>query len=153
MTFVELIVASEIFSFYRRELLHESSYCISNIARCSGQTKSQVLQQLVDKSVEAHQEVLAVLSTSPDALEAFKNFSKGLVHFHISSPRFKVADLWSTSTEEVTTLPTLSKSLFALNVRARRKFIGSIYAMSMLFVMISIWFQLSKQSTWFSLAH
>ncbi|SRR6266550_8989900 len=153
MTYVKLIVASEIFSFYRRELLHESGYCISNIARCSGQTKSQVLQQLLDKSVEAHQEVLAVLSTSPDALEAFRNFSKGLVHFHISSPRFKMADLWSTCTEEVTTLPILSKSLFALNVRVKWKFIGSIYAMSMLFVIISMWSQISKQSAWFFPAH
>lgn len=153
MTYVELISASDIFSFYRGELLNESVKSISDMARCNGQTKSQALQQLVIESAEAHREALAVLAEHPDALQAFKHFSHGLVHFHISSPRYKVADLWSTCSEEVTTIPTLSKPRFAVNMREKWKFIGSIYVMSMLFIIISIWFQISNRSIWFFSPH
>lgn len=149
MTFVQLIFASDVFSFYKGELLNESVKCISDIARCNGQTKSQALQQLIVESAKAHKEALTVLSEHPDALQAFQHFSKGLVLFYISSPRYKVADLWSTYLEEVTTIPILSKPLFALNPRAKWKFIGSIYVVSILFIIISIWFQISKQSVWF----
>ncbi|KAF8638694.1 hypothetical protein AX17_002016 [Amanita inopinata Kibby_2008] len=97
MTFVNFI--NDIFSFYKEELVHESVNCISNIARCSGRSKLQVLRDLADESVEAHKEILAVLSQSPEALKAFQHFCTGYVYFHTSSPRYKVSDLWSFGSE------------------------------------------------------
>ncbi|KAF8632727.1 hypothetical protein AX15_001723 [Amanita polypyramis BW_CC] len=86
---------NDVLSFYKEETGQESVNLVSNIARCNGQTKLQVLKQLADESAEAHRETLAVLSQHPDALEAYRRFSAGYVHFHIASARYMLADLWS----------------------------------------------------------
>ena len=86
---------SDIFSFYKEELDNESVNCISNIALCNGWTKLQTLKNIGDETVEAQNEVLAVLSRDPNALEAYKSFCKGYVYFHTSTPRYKIGHLWS----------------------------------------------------------
>ncbi|KAK2462184.1 hypothetical protein APHAL10511_005816 [Amanita phalloides] len=148
LSYVEAIPASmtyvnfmgDIFSFYQKELVHETDNCISHMARCNGQTKSQVLQELADKSVEAHKEAIAVLSNAPEALKAFERFSRGYVHFHTSSPRYKVADLWSMGT-----------SSGPSRVHWPSVF---IYTMSTVFIIIvSIYLQSNKSSLLFLFAY
>jgi len=94
---------SDIFSFYKEELANESINFISNIALCNGWTKLQALKNLADESVEAHHEVLAVLSQDRNALEAYKSFYKGYVYFHTSSARYKISQLWSLGERRVVT--------------------------------------------------
>ncbi|KAK2462610.1 hypothetical protein APHAL10511_005343 [Amanita phalloides] len=90
---------NDTFSFYKEELANENVNCISNIARCTGQTKLDVLQHLADESVKAHKEILAVLKDRPQALAAYQAFAMGIVHYHTSTKRYKLTELWTMAAD------------------------------------------------------
>ena len=87
---------SDIFSFYKEELAGESINFVSTMAESRKQTKVEVLQQLADEAVETYMEVVSVLARRPEALEAFQNFARGYVYFHIANKRYKITKLWAT---------------------------------------------------------
>ncbi|PFH48240.1 hypothetical protein AMATHDRAFT_180831 [Amanita thiersii Skay4041] len=93
MTYVNYL--NDIFSFYKEELVEETTNCISNMARCGKKSRLQVLQELCEDSVDAHREILAVLARSPVAMKMYKGFAKGYVYFHTSCPRYKLSHLFS----------------------------------------------------------
>ena len=70
------------------------------MAKSSGKTKIEVIQQLADETIETYNSVVSVLSDSPEALEAFQKFTQGYVYFHISNKRYKIADLWAECAKE-----------------------------------------------------
>ncbi|KIL58153.1 hypothetical protein M378DRAFT_27705 [Amanita muscaria Koide BX008] len=88
---------NDILSFYKEELANESNNYISVKARSKGCTNLEALQMAVDKAVKAYEESVAVLEQSPDALEAFQQFCKGYVDFHLADKRYKNAELWASS--------------------------------------------------------
>ncbi|KAM6496568.1 Isoprenoid synthase domain containing protein [Amanita muscaria] len=89
--------ANDVLSFYKEELANESNNYISVKARSKGCTNLEALQMAVDQAVKAYEESVAVLEHSPDALEAFQQFCRGYVHFHIVDKRYKIAELWASS--------------------------------------------------------
>jgi hypothetical protein len=97
---------SDIFSFYKEELAGETMNFVSVEARSSGQSKLDVLRRLTDEAAELHKEALAILWRCPDALEAYRQFSKGYVYFHTSCRRYKIPELWvKGSADDEETLP------------------------------------------------
>lgn len=98
-------IVNDIFSFYKEELAGECMNFISVEARSSGQSKLDILRCLTDEAVELHNEALAILWQCPDALEAYRQFSKGYVYFHTSCKRYKVSELWVKGSAEDKMLP------------------------------------------------
>ncbi|KIL66611.1 hypothetical protein M378DRAFT_370259 [Amanita muscaria Koide BX008] len=98
MTYVNVI--NDIFSLYKEELANESINFVSTMAKSSGKTKIEVIQQLADETIETCNAVTSVLSESPEALDAFQKFIRGYVYFHIANKRYKIADLWATCVKE-----------------------------------------------------
>jgi len=84
-----------IFSFYKHELDNDVDNYISPDARSRREEKLEALQSVANKTVHAHRNALTVLSHNREAREAFQRFCRGYVFFHLSSKRFKVADLWA----------------------------------------------------------
>ncbi|KAK2462611.1 hypothetical protein APHAL10511_005344 [Amanita phalloides] len=97
MNFINFI--NDIFSFYKEELANETVNCISNIARCNGQTRLEACQYLADESVKAHKEILAVLDGKPEALAAYQTFATGYVDFHTLTKRYKIEELWQMAAD------------------------------------------------------
>ncbi|KAK2465869.1 hypothetical protein APHAL10511_001510 [Amanita phalloides] len=92
---------NDTFSFYKEELANENVNCISNIARCTGRTKLDLLQHLADESVKAHKEILAVLKDRPEALAVYQVFATGTIHYHTSTKRYRLTELWTMAAEVV----------------------------------------------------
>jgi len=140
MTYVNFI--NDIFSFYKEELDNESVNCVSNIALCNGWTKLQTMKNLADESVEAQNEVLAVLSRDPKALEAHKSFYKGYVYFHTSTPRYKIAHLWSLEKKSVTMPAYVPNLIFSLtswhSTLAKGLVIFTVIAMAMIKILVQV---------------
>ena len=135
---------SDIFSFYKEELEDESVNCISNIALCNGWTKLQALKNVVDESVKARDEILAILSQDPNALEAYKSFYKGYVYFHIASGRYKIDHLWSLEKKRVVTPAYLPNLTFS------QKSWSSTLAKSLaIFVVVATAVQVIEYPVWF----
>lgn len=148
-----LTACSDIFSFYKEELVQESVNCISNIARCTKRTKLEVLQHLADESVDAHKEVLAVLRDDVDALEAFKAFCRGYAYFHTSSTRYKVSDLWKMAGEQgqrvaiVSTTSGSEKKRYYLSLPPRIKILGMLVLLVM-FTSFMLFIQFASDGYW-----
>ena len=93
--FTELIsfLHSDILSFYKEELIGESTNYVSVVASISHTSKLDVLKMLIDKTVAAYNRTTESLSSNPKALEAFRLFAYGYVEFHASDPRYKLSEL------------------------------------------------------------
>ena len=140
---------SDIFSFYKEELANESVNCISNIALCNGWTKLQTLKNIADESVEAQHEVLAVLSQDRNALEAYKNFYKGYVYFHTSSPRYKISHLWSLDEKRDVTPAYVPNSTFSQKSWRSTLAKGLVIFIFLAMAMIKMLVQVIEYPVWF----
>jgi len=87
---------NDILSFYKEELVNESNNYISVKAQSEGCMNIEALQMVVDETVKAYEESVAVLEHSPEALEAFRQFTRGYAHYHIACKRYKFAELWGS---------------------------------------------------------
>ncbi|KIL66628.1 hypothetical protein M378DRAFT_123804 [Amanita muscaria Koide BX008] len=124
MTYVNVI--NDIFSLYKEELANESINFVSTMAKSSGKTKIEVIQQLADETIETCNAVTSVLSDSPEALDAFQKFTRGYVYFHIANKRYKIADLWAAcSKEQPVTLSRAEPESWPLVVTAGKQILAS----------------------------
>ncbi|KAK2467162.1 hypothetical protein APHAL10511_000711 [Amanita phalloides] len=63
-------------------------------------TLLDALQYLVNETIKAHREVLAVPQDRPDALAAYQAFASGYIHYHTSAKRYKLVKLWKMAAAE-----------------------------------------------------
>lgn len=90
-TYADCLSTSDVFSFYKEELVGESVNYVSLIAAIRGISKIQALDSLSNDVVDAHKRCLQILSK--DAYEAYLRFSHGYVGFHVSLDRYKLNEL------------------------------------------------------------
>ena len=86
------IVPSDIASFYKEELEHETGTYVHKRARASGRSLQEVLRDMVS-------EVVSAVRSTDDALQgereraAWSSFMTGYFHFHTRSKRYRLQEL------------------------------------------------------------
>ncbi|KAJ7600315.1 isoprenoid synthase domain-containing protein [Mycena floridula] len=84
---------NDILSFYKEECNQESVNRISMLAKCNNSSKSEVLAQLTNEAIRAHNTILEILEPSRIACEAYKAFSSGYIGFHLAYHRYRLNEL------------------------------------------------------------
>ncbi|KAK1220813.1 hypothetical protein PQX77_016384 [Marasmius sp. AFHP31] len=87
---------NDVLSFYKEELNMEDDNFASMLAKGSSITKYDAIQRLADDVADADKRILKVLADYPPALESWQSFRKGYVHFHTSSPRYKLHEVFGS---------------------------------------------------------
>jgi hypothetical protein len=87
-------------SYYKEEIEGDSANYLSLIAASRALTKQVALRELIEKTVQAHHNVLEFLRPRPEAYDAYVAFLDGYVKFHASLKRYKLEEVmskWSSS--------------------------------------------------------
>ncbi|KAF9265958.1 terpenoid synthase [Marasmius fiardii PR-910] len=85
---------NDVLSFYKEELAQDDENFVTMLAREAGITKYEALKRRADEVVEADRNILKGLAGNQPALDCWLNFRKNFVHFHISSSRYKLNELF-----------------------------------------------------------
>ncbi|KAF9259671.1 terpenoid synthase [Marasmius fiardii PR-910] len=84
---------NDILSFYKEELKEDQENLVTLLAKESGITKYKALQNIADDIAEADKIIMNGLAGNQMALECWKNFRRGYVHFHTSLSRYRLDEL------------------------------------------------------------
>lgn len=63
------------------------------MAQVHATSKIEALQQVVDKTVDAHDRILAILKPHEVAYNAYRSYSHGYVGFHAACKRYRLGEL------------------------------------------------------------
>jgi hypothetical protein len=69
-----MLAFSDILSFYKEETQGETTTYVSRLAATRGITKLDVLHETIDKTVQAHHNILQSLKAHADAYDAYVSF-------------------------------------------------------------------------------
>ncbi|EDR03562.1 uncharacterized protein LACBIDRAFT_331339 [Laccaria bicolor S238N-H82] len=86
---------NDVLSFYKEDSAGETVNRVSNLARCHGVSKMEVIHRLSQDAATCHSQVLRILSPHRDAHTAYANFSQGYIGFHASLARYRLNELFS----------------------------------------------------------
>ena len=87
------VYLSDVLSFYKEELAGENDNRISLLAARNKESHLKVFESLSEIAVGHYKKIVKILEGSPSAYEAFKHLSAGYIDFHLSSERYKFAEL------------------------------------------------------------
>ncbi|KAF8834117.1 terpenoid synthase, partial [Paxillus ammoniavirescens] len=102
----------DLLSFYKEELVEESTNFIAMIATRKGISRVEAFEELAGNTVELYRRIISILEDSPQpglgsmtgmacrdnegtsrAREAFKQFAAGFILFHLSSERYRLMEV------------------------------------------------------------
>ncbi|KAG1860873.1 isoprenoid synthase domain-containing protein [Suillus subluteus] len=86
---------NDILSYYKEEIEGDSANYLSLMAASRALTKQDALRELIEKTVQAHHNILAFLRPRPEAYDAYVAFFDGYVKFHATSRRYKLEEVMS----------------------------------------------------------
>ncbi|KAG2159168.1 isoprenoid synthase domain-containing protein [Suillus bovinus] len=86
---------NDILSYYKEELEGDSVNYLSLMAASRALTKQDALRDLIEKTVQAHHNVLEFLRPRPEAYNAYVRFFDGYIKFHATLKRYKLEELMS----------------------------------------------------------
>ena len=84
---------SDVLSFYKEELVGETTNQVSTLAARTKKSKLETFGELAETTVNLYKRVVKILEGSPESCEAFKHYTAGYVYFHTSIPRYRLEDL------------------------------------------------------------
>ncbi|KAF8132098.1 isoprenoid synthase domain-containing protein [Boletus edulis] len=84
---------NDVLSFYKEELAGENRNQISIMAARNKESKLEILRRVVDSILDLYKTIMEVLEGSPEASDAFRQFTVGFYHFHFAVQRYKLEDL------------------------------------------------------------
>ena len=90
---LSILCFSDILSFYKEELAGETTNQISMVAARNKTSKLDALNALAETTMDIVENTIEILNESPEACEIFMKFVIGLVHFHTSVGRYRLAEL------------------------------------------------------------
>ncbi|KAF9254922.1 terpenoid synthase, partial [Marasmius fiardii PR-910] len=88
---------NDVLSYYKEELKGEEENLVTLLAKESGITNYEAFQRVADDVAEADRIILEGLASNQRALNCWKSYRAGYVRFHISSPRYKLDELFEVS--------------------------------------------------------
>ncbi|KAG2137297.1 isoprenoid synthase domain-containing protein [Suillus cothurnatus] len=86
---------NDILSYYKEEIEGDSANYISLMAASRALTKQDALRELIEKTVQAHHNILEFLRPRPEAYDAYVAFFDGYVRFHAISRRYQLEEIMS----------------------------------------------------------
>ncbi|KAG1729043.1 isoprenoid synthase domain-containing protein [Suillus lakei] len=89
---------NDILSYYKEEIEGETTNYLSRIAASRALTKQDALHEIIEKTVQAHHNILNSLRPHPEAYNAyFKFFDAYIFQLHASVKRYKLKEIMSES--------------------------------------------------------
>ncbi|KIJ31184.1 hypothetical protein M422DRAFT_186288, partial [Sphaerobolus stellatus SS14] len=89
-----LAVVNDVFSFYKEELLGENNTYVHTYAYFHKINKLEALSQVGQELTQCRKTIHGALAHNQKALETWKNYEQGYIHFHLySSDRYKLTEL------------------------------------------------------------
>ncbi|KAG1883939.1 isoprenoid synthase domain-containing protein [Suillus subluteus] len=85
--------ANDILSYYKEEIDGNTANYLSLMAASHGLTKQDALHEVIEKTVEAHHNILECLRPHTKAYEAYVSFFNGYVKFHAALKRYKMEEI------------------------------------------------------------
>jgi hypothetical protein len=82
-------------SYYKEEIEGDSANYLSLMAASRALTKQDALNELIEKTVQAHDNVLKFLKPRPEAYSAYIAFFDGYIKFHATLRRYKLEEVMS----------------------------------------------------------
>ncbi|KAG1881177.1 isoprenoid synthase domain-containing protein, partial [Suillus subluteus] len=86
---------NDILSYYKEEIDGDSVNYVSLIAASRALTKQDTLRELIEKTVQAHHNILEFLRPRPEAYDAYVAFFDGYFKYHTTSRRYKLEEVMS----------------------------------------------------------
>ncbi|KAK7408925.1 hypothetical protein QQX98_008869 [Neonectria punicea] len=87
-------IVNDVISFYKELLAGEKGNYIDMRAHKDGVDVVTALQTLAEEGLAIHARVFATLANEPEYLANFDAYAKGITHFHTSSPRYRLGELF-----------------------------------------------------------
>jgi hypothetical protein len=91
--FTDLWFSSDILSYYKEEIEGDTTNYLSLVAASRALTKQDALHAIVEKTVQAHHNILECLRPHTEACDAYVNFFVGYVKFHTASKRYRMEEI------------------------------------------------------------
>ncbi|KAK7064911.1 terpenoid synthase [Favolaschia claudopus] len=85
--------ANDILSFYKEELLGETTSYVHVRAKLTSKHPKQVLVEMIQEVGDLHTRITAILQDHAEALVAWKAFETGYIAWHFTLRRFRLAEL------------------------------------------------------------
>ena len=92
-------IVNDVISFYKELLAGEKGNYIDMRAQKEGIDVVVALRTLADEGICVRQRVLGALADEPEYRANFDAYAKGITHFHTSSPRYRLVELFSTPSD------------------------------------------------------
>ncbi|KAG1839706.1 terpenoid synthase [Suillus tomentosus] len=84
---------NDILSYYKEEIEGDRENYLSLMAASRSSTKQDALRELIEKTVQAHHNILECLRPGSEAYDAYVSFFEGYVKFHVALKRYKLKDI------------------------------------------------------------
>lgn len=85
--------ANDILSYYKEEIEGDTTNYLSLLAASRGFTKQDALDEVISKTVQAHNNILKCLEQHSEAYEAYASSCHGYIKFHAALRRYKLKDI------------------------------------------------------------
>ncbi|KAH6917897.1 isoprenoid synthase domain-containing protein [Coprinopsis sp. MPI-PUGE-AT-0042] len=92
---------NDVLSFYKEDLDGETVNFISATAASRNVSKLEVLKSRAQRAKDCHDVVMKVLAPYPEAVKAWQSFAEGFCHFHTSSPRYRLGEMFDVSEHDI----------------------------------------------------
>ncbi|KAG2104285.1 isoprenoid synthase domain-containing protein [Suillus cothurnatus] len=89
---------NDILSFYKEEIEDETTNYLSRVAASRALTKQDVLHEIIEKTVQAHHNILNCLKPHAEACDAYVRFLTGYFKFHVALKRYKMEEIMAEMT-------------------------------------------------------
>ncbi|KAG2124812.1 isoprenoid synthase domain-containing protein, partial [Suillus clintonianus] len=86
---------NDILSYYKEVIKGNTTNYLSLMAASRALTKEDALRELIEKTVQAHHNVLELLRPCAEAYDAYVSFFDGYVKFHATVKRYKLEEIMS----------------------------------------------------------
>ncbi|KAG0701236.1 isoprenoid synthase domain-containing protein [Suillus ampliporus] len=85
--------ANDILSYYKEEIEGDTANYLSLMAASRALTKQDTLHELIEKTVQAHHNILKFLRLRTEAYDAYVSFFDGYIKFHAALRRYKLEEI------------------------------------------------------------
>ncbi|KAG1745745.1 isoprenoid synthase domain-containing protein [Suillus lakei] len=84
---------NDILSFYKEEMDGETTNYVSLVAASRNLTRRDALHGIIEKTMQAHHNILGCLKPCPEAYDAYLSFFYGYIDYHAALKRYKLEEI------------------------------------------------------------
>ncbi|KAG1780099.1 isoprenoid synthase domain-containing protein [Suillus placidus] len=84
---------NDILSYYKEEMEGETTNYVSLVAASGKLTKRDALHGIIEKTMQAHHNIIGCLKPCPEAYDAYLSFFYGYINYHAALKRYKLEEI------------------------------------------------------------